>query len=152
MAGHHRSEQRGLAARAMPPPLTLSQHRMLAALSAVARGVLGVAPRQGGPVPQDCLGGAPSPARAASIPRAPPQRASQRAARSCHVLMGVDAEYVVAALVLAGTLGSPPFEAGAKYFSEQVSQVRQNRDRQPPEAEIAAMLAEMLGKALYLSV
>ena len=51
-----------------------------------------------------------------------------------------------------GTLGSPPFEAGAKYFFEQVSQVRQNRDRQPPEAEIAAMLAEMLGKALYLSV
>ena len=52
----HCSEQRGLAARAMPPPLALSQHHTLAALSAAARGVLGVAPRQGGPVLQDRFG------------------------------------------------------------------------------------------------
>ena len=56
VAGRRRHEQRGLAARAMPPPLTLLQHRMLAALSAAARGVLGVAPRQGGPVLQDRFG------------------------------------------------------------------------------------------------
>ena len=111
VAGRRRHEQRGLAARAMPPPVTLSQHRTLAALTAAARGVLGVAPRQGGPVLQDRPGGAPAPARAASIPRAPPQRASQRASRSCRVLTGVDAEYVVAALVLAGNT-DPGHEPG----------------------------------------
>ena len=81
VAGRRHSEQRGLAARAMPPPLALSQHRVLAALSAAARGVLGVAPRQGGPTLQDRLGTHPTPARAASIPRAPPQRASHCVSR-----------------------------------------------------------------------